>query len=59
MGLWGVMGEKSSGMELFELGNLIEGAWCIGGDFNEILNLHDRLGCTRTYEIAQIPGLGG
>lgn len=24
-------------IELNDLGNVIEGAWCVGGDFNEIL----------------------
>lgn len=31
-------------VELNELGDLTEGAWCIGGDFNEVLYSEDRNG---------------
>lgn len=33
-------------IELDDLGNLIEGPWCVGGDFNEILYAMDRKGST-------------
>lgn len=31
------MGKEEFWTELINLGNLVEGAWCVGGDFNEIL----------------------
>lgn len=33
-------------IELDDLGNLIDGLWCVGGDFNEILYSSDRKGST-------------
>lgn len=33
-------------IELNDLGNLIDGLWCVGGDFNEILYSSDRKGTT-------------
>lgn len=33
--------------ELKDLGNLLEGGWCIGGDFNEVLFTSDRSGRRR------------
>lgn len=34
-------------IDLNDLGNLIDGLWCVGGDFNEILYSSDRKGSTR------------
>lgn len=31
--------------DLNELGNLMDGPWCVGGDFNKILYSADRKGC--------------
>lgn len=37
-------GQEEFWVELNELGDLTEGAWCIGGDFNEVLYSEDRNG---------------
>lgn len=46
--------KKELWIELNDLGNLVEGAWCIGWDFNEVLYLGDRnerVGSTSQMEI--------
>lgn len=37
-------GKNEIWTELFDLGNLTEGAWCVGGKFNEIFCCEDRNG---------------
>lgn len=38
------IGKEEYWIELNDLGNLTEGNWCIGGDFNEVLYSEDRKG---------------
>lgn len=38
------IGKEEYWIELNDLGNLTEGKWCIGGDFNEVLYSEDRKG---------------
>lgn len=35
--------------ELFDLGNLTDGVWCVGGDFNKVLYSEGRNGRRSSY----------
>lgn len=38
------IGKDEVWIEHNDIGNLVDGAWCVGGDFNEFLYLLDRNG---------------
>lgn len=43
-----ICGKENFWVELNDLGNLSEGAWCIGGELNEVLYSEDQKGRRRS-----------
>lgn len=47
------LGKKDFWTELNDIGNLVDKAWCIGRDFNEILHPSDKKGKSRSPHSSQ------